>query len=257
MIDLHSHILPNIDDGSLTLEESIAILKKASRNGVTDIVATPHFIHGSDYSANNKIKKNKFNLLKKRLQNENLNINIYLGNEVFVSEIMFDLLKNKNITTINDTRYLLFELPMNNSYNGIHELIFQLRNFGYRPIIAHPERYLIFKENPSLISKYIEEGVLFQSNIGSFFGRYGKEAQKLAVLLLRHHAIHFISSDTHHKKDEFYEELNGLKQELKKYIDNKEIDDLLINNPKNVIEDNDLEVWDFIPFKKNIFGKWK
>lgn len=257
MVDLHSHILPAIDDGPKEIEESIEIVKNAVKNGVTDIVVTPHYIEGSIYDADYKIKKEKLNLLIDRLKKERVKINIYLGNEVFVSEHIIDLLKKGKINTLNNTRYLLFELPLNNVYNGALDLVFNLRSIGCIPIIAHPERYQIFKDNPELISKFLDEGALFQCNIGSFFGKYGKHAKELVNLLVNHHAVHFISSDVHHKTHEYYNEIKELKTILKKTLTNEEIHSLLVDNPMCVIKDEDFKVWKFIPFKKTLFGKLK
>ena len=119
MIDLHSHILPNIDDGSKSLEESIAIIKQAVSNGVTDIIVTPHFILGSSYNKEKKANKKLLADLKTRVEAESLSINLHLGNEIFVDIEMVSLLKKKKIASLNDSRYVLFELPMNNEYKNI------------------------------------------------------------------------------------------------------------------------------------------
>jgi len=257
MVDIHSHILPNLDDGAKSIEESISIVKKACDIGVTDLVVTPHFVFGSSYNANNKVKLNKFNELNKIIKKEKKNINLYLGNEVFVDNNLLDFIEKDYIMTINNSRYLFFELPMNGSYSGIEDLIFKLKTSGYIPIIAHPERYSIFKDNISLVERFIELGVLFQCNIGSFFGLYGERAKDVVLLLLKHQCIHFIASDTHHYENVFYDKIDELKQMLEKYIDKKEIDNLLVNNAKCVLENKTFDVLDVIPFKKNILGKWK
>ena len=257
MIDIHTHILPGIDDGSKSFDESIAILKKASKNGVTDIVLTPHFIIGSTYDADNLKKKQLFKELKIKVVEENIDINLYLGNEVFVENNMLELLENNYITTLNGSKYLLFEIPMNNSYHGLNDLIFNLRANDCIPIIAHPERYLVFKENPELIYKLIDQGALFQVNIGSFFGYYGTKAKELAFLLAKHHMVHFISSDTHHKENEFYDKIKDLKHELSKYISKKEINDLFSDNARKVLNNEDINIGEYTEFKKGIFGKWK
>lgn len=257
MVDIHAHILPGIDDGSRTMEESIEIVRNASKCGVTDLVVTPHFILGSSYGTENQEKKKLLEELKKEVQKENIDIRLYLGNEVFVENNMLDLLKEGKIVTLNNSRYLLFELPMNNEYNGIKDIIFQLRLQGCVPVIAHPERYLFFQKHPEIMMDLLEQGALFQSNIGSFYGDYGKEAKKLFILLLKHHMIHFISSDIHHKKDTFYEKIELLKENLKKYISEEEIEELFSKNAIHVIRDEKFEARDFIPFKRTFFGSWK
>lgn len=257
MIDFHCHILYGIDDGSKSLEESIEILKKAYENGVTEISFSPHYILGSSYNANNEKKEKLLKEIKKELKKQNIDIKLYYGNEVFVENNMLELLEKKEISTINNSNYLLFELPMNNKYNGINNLIFELKSKGIQPIIAHPERYLIIQNDPTLITKMLDQGALFQANIGSFYGHYGKKAQETAYLLLKHNMISFISSDIHHKDDQFYENIEYVKNKLKKYISQEKIEDLFKNNAKKVIENKIIKKEEYTEFKKSIFGKIK
>lgn len=257
MIDLHSHILPNIDDGSKSLEESIAIIKQAVSNGVTDIIVTPHFILGSSYNKEKSANKKLLADLKKRVEAENLSINLHLGNEIFVDIEMVSLLKKKKIASLNDSRYVLFELPMNNEYKNIKKTLFDLQSAGYIPVIAHPERYRIVKENPQIVEEWQEAGAVFQSNIGSLFGRYGKEAKKTFITLLKHEAISFIASDIHHSRDTFYEDIPKLKKMLRKMVKEDYVEELLELNGKKVLNNERIEVREVIPFKKNIFGQYK
>ena len=257
MIDLHSHILPNIDDGSKSLEESIAIIKQAVSNGVTDIIVTPHFILGSSYNKEKNANKTLLADLKTRVEAESLSINLHLGNEIFVDIEMVSLLKKKKIASLNDSRYVLFELPMNNEYKNIKKTLFDLQSAGYIPIIAHPERYRIVKENPQVIEKWQEAGAVFQSNIGSLFGRYGKEAKSTLITLLKHEAVSFIASDIHHSRDTFYEDIPKLKKMLKKIVKEDYIEELFELNGKKVLNNEKIEVREIIPFKKNIFGQYK
>ena len=250
MIDIHSHILPGIDDGSRSFEESMEIIRSASSNGVTDIIVTPHYIVGSDYMVNNEGKRKLLTKLKKQVKKEEIPINLYLGNEVFVENNMLELRKKKEITTLHNSKYLLFELPLNYKYN-------ELGCNGIIPVIAHPERYAFLKENPSLAIKLIDAGALFQSNIGSFLGIYGKRAQETAILLLKHHAITFVGSDIHHKNKDVYELINKAKKVMRKYVSDEEINLLFEKNAKKILSKKEIKGAKCIPFKKNIFGKWK
>lgn len=257
MIDIHNHILPGIDDGSRSIEESIEIIKNAVSNGVTDIILTPHYIVGSEYMVNNNDKKKLLTKLKTKLKKENIDINLYLGNEVFVENNMPELLNNKEISTINGSKYLLFELPMNYKFNGLDDVIFDLRNKGYIPVIAHPERYAFIKENPKTIENLIDKGALFQANIGSFIGSYGKRSKEIAILFIKHNILTFIGTDTHHTKNPFYNSIDEVKELLKKYISEDKINDLFINNATKVINNELIEVSDYSPIKKGLFGKYK
>ena len=106
--DLHCHLLPGIDDGSKTIEESIETLRRAEKEGVTEIVLTPHYIENTRYNCNNKNKKELFEKLESAMQEAGIDIKLYLGNENYMSENFVELLKNREIMTINNSRYLLF-----------------------------------------------------------------------------------------------------------------------------------------------------
>ena len=108
MTDVHSHILFDVDDGSSSIEESIELLKKIKETGFDNVILTPHYIDGSEYNCLNKEKIEKFNILKKAIKDNNIDINIYLGNEIFINEDILGLLKKGNITSINNTNYLSF-----------------------------------------------------------------------------------------------------------------------------------------------------
>ena len=257
MIDIHTHILPGIDDGADSFEESIELLKNASSCGVTDVVVTPHFILGSNYNCDNKTKRELVKELKNNIKKENINIKIHLGNEIFIDNEILKLIKKGQITTINSSKYFLFELPISNNYKGLDEFIFEAKNRGLTPILAHPERYAIFKQNPQKLFELIEKGVLLQCNIGSFFNKYNKDAKKLVMLLIKHKAVSFIASDTHSTRDHLYEKKNELIKILKKHLTEKEIETLLIDNPRKVLNNEKIRNLKHIPLKKNILGKWK
>jgi len=256
MIDIHSHIIPNIDDGSGSYEESLKILRNAYKNGVTDIVLTPHYIIGSIYASSYSKNKELFNTLKSKLEEEKIALNLYLGNEIFVDNDMVGMLKEGKISSLNNTRYVLFELPMNSEYKRIKELLFDLQSNGYTPIIAHPERYRIIKEDPRRCEELIEAGALFQSNIGSLFGRYGKEAKITLKILLKHKFITFLASDIHHDRDDFYNEIKPLEEKLNTFLDKDYVADLFVNNAKKVLCNKKIEERETTPIKKNFLKKF-
>lgn len=254
MIDIHSHILYGIDDGAKTIEDSIDIIRQAASNGVTDIVLTPHFIVGSTYNCNNINKKKLITKIKNKLKKENINVSIYVGNEVFVENDMLKLKKEGHISTLCNGKYLLFELPMSGETKNLNDIIFDLRCKGYIPVMAHPERYLNIEKNPKIIEELIDKGVLFQCNLGSFLGVYGKKAKKTAILLLKHHAITFLGSDIHSVKDNYYNSLNNIKRILLRYVSEEEVEDLLVNNASKLLNKEIIEWKSIKPFKKGLLG---
>ena len=170
---------------------------------------------------------------------------------------MLQNLLKKKTSSLNDSRYVLFELPMNSEYKNIRKTLFDLQNAGYIPVIAHPERYRIVKENPQIVMEWQEAGAIFQSNIGSLSGRYGKEAKKTLELLLKHQFITFLSSDIHHNTDTFYQDIAKTKKILKKIIAADYIEDLFINNAKKVLKNEKIKIRTVIPITKNAFGIYK
>ena len=253
MIDIHNHILPAVDDGSKSIAESIEILKQAKKCGITDIIITPHYINGSTYQSDTKILKSKLEELKKESKKENIDINLYLGNEVFIEYNLLELLNNNEFTTLNDSKYLLFEFSMNNYYQGINELLFNLKSNKIVPIIAHPERYSFIQNNPLLLNDLLAHGALLQLDVGSFFGKYGSQAKKIAKLILKHNMASFIATDIHHSKDDLYEKMSILNKTYEK----NNIDKLLSNNPKKVINNEDLPELDYTIINKTFFNKYK
>ena len=198
MKDLHCHLLPGIDDGSSSIEESISLLKSMKEFGIDEIVLTPHYIENSKYNCNNKNKKALLNKFLKEVKKENIDVKIYLGNEVYFTNNLIELIDQKEIETINNSRYLLFEFPMHGHCKGTGEILLKLISRGYIPILAHPERYKKFLEKPDLLEEYLRMGVLLQGNFSSLYGKYGRKEKKLLKYYIKKGWISFLGSDTHH-----------------------------------------------------------
>ena len=233
MKDLHSHLLPGIDDGCKDIGESITLLKAAREQGITDLVLTSHYMENTKYNANNEEKNKRFEELKEEAKKAGIEINLYLGNEVYMTENFQDLLKQQEITTINNSKYLLIEFPLGNMLYNSKEILYDLVVSGYVPILAHPERYRIFQRHPDHIDEYLRMGVLLQGNYKSLYGKYGKDAKKTLIYFLKNNKITFLASDCHHDKDF---KIKKLKKKLKSITksDNM-VEDLLENNFNKVI----------------------
>jgi len=197
MTDIHSHILFDVDDGSRTIEESIELLKRLHEIGFKNVILTPHYIEGSEYSCENKEKKKKKEQIKKELAKQKIDINICLGNEIFINDNIYELIKNGVIHTLNNTRYILVELPFHNQIVNLEDIIYELKIKGLKPIIAHPERYTYFQKNYKEIDRLREEGFLFQGNYASILGYYGKDSQKLLKYMLKKQYIDYLGTDIH------------------------------------------------------------
>ena len=205
MIDTHSHILYGIDDGSRTVEESLSILKKMELLGYKKIIITPHYMENTEYVANNNKKKEIIKELQERIKEENIKIELYLGNEVYLFEEIMERIKSKDILTMNQTNYLLVELPLLEHLHSDLDLLFELITNGVNIVLAHPERYVLFQKNSKLLDKYTEMGILLQGNLESITGKYGHRAAKLAKKWLKEKRYFVLGSDIHREKSLFFQ----------------------------------------------------
>lgn len=237
MTDAHSHILFGIDDGSSSLKESIELLKKMKDTGFNNVILTPHYIEGSVFNANNIDKMNRYEMLLEELEKQNIDINIYLGNEIFISNNILSNIKRNQIFSLNNTKYLLIELPFHNKILNLEDIIYEIKIKGYIPIIAHPERYTYFQENKDLIDKLREEEVLFQANYASILGYYGKSSEKLMKYMLKKGYIDYLGTDIHHlNKSYVLDNFSKIKKHIIKYTGSDYFNQI-IDNCNSLIND--------------------
>lgn len=196
MIDIHSHILPGIDDGASDMDASLKMLKMAEEKGTKTIVATPHYIRGRYENHYDEVSALHAQL-KLAAKAADINIEILLGQEVMLDKYSLQLCKEQKLRGINESSYMLIEFPMDNLPKDALDLIYELRLLDIKPIIAHPERYEYICKTPTVINDFIEEGCLFQINTGSLQGVFGKKVQSTAKLLVGEGMADFLASDTH------------------------------------------------------------
>lgn len=200
MIDLHSHVLFDIDDGCKNIEQSISLCEIASQNGITHIAATPHFF--TYFNSNEFFEKRNRNVraLSEQLQRNNIPIKMMIGAEVACSNSMFHFDKMKRLT-INSSRYLLLEFPFDMTKTSE---IFDYVDFVYDcdliPLIAHPERFSFFQDDYDLINELAGMGCLFQVNTNSVSGLFGKRPQMLAISMLKQGFVDVLATDAHSPK---------------------------------------------------------
>lgn len=239
MVDMHSHILPNVDDGSRSIEETVQMLKEAYQAGFTTIISTSHYFLGY-YEIEEEERKAHIKAILQEIESSLPNLEICLGSEIYVTHRMSSLLKEQKASSINGTRYVLFELPFEQQINDLKNIILSLRNSGYIPIIAHPERYKYVQKNPNMLLELLDLGVLLQSNYGSIIGLYGKKVQKTVVKLLQNNFVHFLGSDVH-RANSIYMTINDSLEALREIIPEQKIKELTDINPKLVLEDKTID----------------
>ena len=253
MIDFHSHILPRVDDGAASIEDTMQLIKEASKAGFTKIISTSHYIE-EQYEYDENARKQFLGILNSGVKTLGQDIQLYLGSEIYASYNMIELLTEGKASSINNSRYVLFELPMQNEFPCLKNIIYNLFANNYVPIIAHPERYSYVKDDPNWLIELIELGVLFQANYGSIIGIYGKQAQKTVKQLLKNNMIHFLGSDVH-RPQSIYAKMPEILQELEKIIDIKQIKRITETNPSLVLENQDIYVDKPIKIKKSFWEK--
>ena len=234
MIDFHSHILPNIDDGSRNIDQSVQIIREAQDAGFSKIIATSHYIE-EYYECNEQDRKQLIEQIKKQVSD----VDIVLGNEIFFTENMIELIREKKASTINNSRYILFELPMNSRPMNVKEIVYKLIEEGYVPIIAHPERYIYVQENIEYVKELAEMGALFQSNYGSIIGMYGKKAEKTMKKLLKENLIQFLGSDVHYE-NQIYTKIDKCIKKIKKILSDEELEKLTTINAQKVLNNENI-----------------
>lgn len=197
MIDIHCHILPGFDDGSDNLEESLTMARMAAASGVTGIVATPHFRGEKASLPSLPTLYGKYLLLNEFITRENPGLTLYPGAEILCLPETIALAKSRLLPTIGDTDYLLVEFFFNAPADYLNGMLRSLAELGYRPVIAHPERYDAVRRDPRLLESWFRRGYVLQLNKGSVLGSFGPQVEKTALFALRNGLAHLIASDAH------------------------------------------------------------
>lgn len=243
MIDFHSHILPNIDDGSRSMEESINLIREATEAGFAGIISTSHYLqdyYECDEQERRKLLEDIDDEAPKLSNNIGMQMpKLYLGSEIYITTDMINLLEEKKASTINNTKYVLFELPMNSRPLFVKDVVYKLIEDGYRPIIAHPERYSYVKEDIGFVKELKDMGALFQSNYGSIIGMYGNSAKKTVKKLLKENLISFLGSDVH-KTGQIYPKIPKILKKLNRWIPSDMVQNLTTFNAQKVLENQEI-----------------
>lgn len=240
MIDIHSHILPNIDDGSRSIEETFNLIEEAKKAGFDGIFCTSHYMENY-YETDRPEREVWIKAIKENLSAKNIDINLYIGNEIYMTDNIMKLLEDGKASTLNDTSYVLFELPMNVEPMNLYDMIYEMQQNKIVPILAHPERYVYVQTDPELIFDLIEKGVLMQSNYGSIIGQYGKRAQMLVQKLFENNMVHMLGSDVH-RKGTIYPLIPEILDDLTDLIGEDMVKELTTTNPNLVLNNKRIEI---------------
>lgn len=240
MIDFHSHIIPNVDDGSKSVGETFELLKEAKMAGFSGVISTSHYMEGY-YETDVAERSVWIKAISENLSQKDIDLKLYLGNELYITKNIINLLETGRATSINNSNYVLFEFPMNSKPMDMYDIIYDMLEYKLIPILAHPERYSFVQKDPNLIYDLIQKGVLMQSNYGSILGMYGERAEIIVRKLLENNMVHFLGSDVH-RVDSIYPKIPNSLKEIEEIVGEDKLDEISTVNPELVLENKRIDI---------------
>lgn len=234
MIDIHCHILPGFDDGSSSLEESLAMIQMAVSSGVTGIVATPHFRGDQQSLALVDRLVQRYRLLYEAIEDSGLPLQLYPGAEILCMPQTIEMAQAGQLPTLGNTGYLLTEFFFNESFDHMDEMLTGISEAGYIPVVAHPERYDAIQRDPRRVIHWFRKGYIIQLNKGSILGAFGSRVQQAADWLLSAGLAHLIASDAH-SATRRTPDMTALRSQLLEEYDREYVDILMERNPARLI----------------------
>lgn len=233
-IDIHSHILPGIDDGAGTMEESVQMLKRAAQEGISEIIVTPHFHYRRGHAAPQKVQT-VLAELQDVIKKENIKIRLYAGNELYYTHELLEIVKNGEALTMAGTDYVLLEFSAETEKRRIQNAVYDFLSEGYLPIVAHIERYQAFAENQEFAEELSKMGAYYQVNADSLSGKFGWKMKHFARHMVQSGLVQFVATDAHDLKHRL--PVYGKAEEwMRKKIGEFETQQLLVENPKKLLQ---------------------
>jgi tyrosine-protein phosphatase YwqE len=199
MVDVHSHLIPEVDDGSSSMEESLDLIRTMSDLGYQKIITTPHVMNDF-YPNTTEDIRSRLKRLKAHVDAAGIDMEVEAAAEYYLDEHMMNMLEDKSELLTFGDNYLLFETSFLNEPAYLREGIFQIISNGMKPVMAHPERYVFVQNRPEMLEDLVDRGLLLQLNTISLSGYYSKGAKKLAELLIDEKLISFLGTDCHNKR---------------------------------------------------------
>ena len=235
LVDIHCHIIPEVDDGAASIRETANLLQKEYQDGVTEIILTPHFRRGMFETPQDVIEK-QFAKVQRMVQRSRTGMKVYLGCEYHMHPQMVQDLNEGRRPTMAGSRYVLLEFSSLHSYAQIRNQVYVLAASGYVPIIAHVERYPCLLKRPVLIRELCELGAKIQLTSDSVLGEEGWRIRQFCRLLLKEHCVDYIATDAHNMR-----ERSPQLQKCARYIESKfgekYAEKIFIRNPRKIIKD--------------------
>ena len=238
LCDLHTHLLPGVDDGAPNMEYALQMLRNAAASDVELLAVTPHCNRSSEmrnYLDDSLMDR----FLQLQQEAKDIPVRLVLGAEVLADEHLPQLLRQKKVPTINGSRYLLTEFPVDASPDFFQDMLQSILTLGYVPLVAHPERYVSVCQKPQIVVPWLDMGCHLQLTGGSIMGEYGKTVQRTAVYLLQQDFVACVASDAHglHHRSNF---LMDVYDHLSLRYSKQYAQCLMYETPMGICCDNDI-----------------
>ncbi len=199
IVDIHSHILPGLDDGPGSMEETLRMLETAWAEGITDMIATPHY-KAQHRSAPPSVVRKRLEQVRRLAEGNGIPVRLWPGNEIFYFSGLEEVLEDRRVCTMNDTGYVLIEFHPADRYTYIRNALNEVQGLGWPPILAHIERYECFAGKPEYAGELHSMGVQIQVNASSVAGEAGMGLKRLTHKLLKEELVDYIGTDAHSSK---------------------------------------------------------
>ncbi len=199
-VDIHSHLLPGLDDGVQSPDDTLACLQQLAGWGIKKVITTPH-VSRDWYPNSSQIIREGLKTVQELIETHQLPLTVEVAAEYLLDDFFPGLLKENDLLSFGKQRYLLVETGWASAPNYLEDILFRIQTKGYIPVLAHPERYKYYHDHKETLLYLREAGCRLQLNWMSLTGRYGSSVQRQARFLLKQHAIDFIGSDLHQPRD--------------------------------------------------------
>ena len=239
MVDIHCHILPEVDDGARSLAEALEMARIAADCGVTDLAATSHFRAEKENMHCLRTLREQFQHLQRMVDQEEIPLRLHLGAEVLCSWQAVDLARERALPTLGDTGYVLCEFYFDVDFDYMDDILTGIAEAGYRPVIAHPERYGAIQRSPRRVQRWFARGYVIQVNKGSLLGTFGARVQNTAAWLLEAGLAHMVASDAHSSHHRTTD-LSSVKAWLRHRFSRDYVQLLLEDNPGRLLRGEEM-----------------
>lgn len=242
MIDLHSHILPGIDDGCKTMDQAVAMARIYAAAGFHTVVATPHYLCGTSWCPEPSIIVDRVAELNQALSERGIELQVVSGMEIGMDPAIAELLARKKLLTLGKSSYVLIEVPFQQLPLGWDQILFDVISRGYRVILAHPERCEQLTREPGLFQELVNIGCLMQLDWGSLLGHHGLKNNRLTKELLTNGYVHCLATDSHDLEYRSPKMVKKGREMLEKVIGEEKTHVLAVENPAHILDSQVLDL---------------